>query len=124
MSPRELQAPARPLARPWRNGAARRSRGWGQRAALLTSYDSSLDTTTSVTPIGTGRYRRAAGTSLGVLPRSSLLSFRERNCESGNSPFYDIIVERGKTQYNASRIGSTQQEPIKRHGFDPLRHRR
>jgi hypothetical protein len=92
-----------------------------RRCLLLTTL---VCTTTSVTPIGTGRYRRAAGTSLGVLPRSSLLSFRERNCESGNSPFYDIIVERGKTQYNASRIGSTQQEPIKRHGFDPLRHRR
>jgi len=41
------------------------------------------------------------------------LNLRERHCESGNSPFYDIIVERGKTQYNALRIGSTHNEPIK-----------
>jgi hypothetical protein len=40
-----------------------------------------------------------------MLTRSRLLSFRERNCESGNSPFYDVIVERGKTQYNTLRIG-------------------
>jgi hypothetical protein len=56
------------------------------------------------------------------LEGSLLLALRERYCESCNSPSYDIIVERGKTQYNALRIGSSQHEPIKCHRFDPLSH--
>jgi len=68
------------------------------------------------------RRRRVESSHESRAQRSSPVAFRERNCESGNSPFYDIVVECGKTQHDPLWIGPTQHEPIKPHRFYAMVH--